>query len=1084
MSDAGGTFDRERLGDLFERALSLPPAARNAFVDDACASEPELRRELQSLLDAHTKAPNRLERMADEVVTAALRAVSAAMYPVGRTISHYRIEEVIGGGGMGVVYRARDLALGRPVALKFLNPHLTCDAGARMRLESEARAASALDHPNIAVVYEIGDEPPSGDGGEAALFIAMAYYAGETIRQKISRGPLPIGDGLRYATQIADGLARAHESGIVHRDIKPANVIVTDRDEVRIIDFGIARSAGSERTRPGATPGTVAYMSPEHTRGEPVDGRTDIWSLGAMLHEMLTGRRPFRGDNDAVLIHAIRHDDPEPLRRLRPEVPVALARVVETCLAKDPGARYQQTGELVTALQAVEGITEQTPPARGRIPVSRRAAAVGSLLVLALVAGAALLVSPDMRTQLPQGRGDTPAVVDADPPTISVLPFAPTTADPALERIGRDLAVTLAAGLDGIGALQTVDASTTLDWQPSQGAPSLDDAHKLARGLSADRFVHGVLIRAGADIRLDFSLFETGSAEAIVRTSATAADLPSLTDAAIIALLDELWQRDPPHVPSLAAVKRSRVPAARRAYLEGELALTRLDMAVALDAFERAFAEDSTFWWAYWRSLYPRSYREASVPADPALLQQVVEHRWELPLQDRLLVEAWTTDSRMERLAQLQDLTDRFPDYSPAWWSYANLLVHSGGYLGRTAEDARWALERFLALKPRFVAGWNHLGAVALLQGDSATAARAASEEARWMADGARRRYWIPVQALRADVSRTRTIPPAGLSQAVDLVLSSPADLAKSLLSGMVADGSPVAQIQLNRAVRERGALPTLDVSLWRGDALAWAARGAWDDAMTAADRWARAAGDAAGALGAYRLAIAGVMAGGIPMRDASSRRPPFERALSPWSADEEADLLWLDGLLAYLAADANGIRSARRAIQGGNATHGVRLERSLAALAADAAGDRERASRAIVELETEIADRGPLADIVANHPLLVIANRLLAARWLRSLGNDAGAARLLTWHESMSNGAVTAAWNTAIGGVSLLDRAEIAEAGGDRARARRHFARFLERYDLAVPSIRPLVSRATAGLERLRSPGANLGIPPPAASR
>jgi hypothetical protein len=187
--------------------------------------------------------------------------------------------------------------------------------------------------------------------------------------------------------------------------------------------------------------------------------------------------------------------------------------------------------------------------------------------------------------------------------------------------------VTLTAGLDGMGALKALDALAVLDRLPSQGTPSLEDAHRFARALSTERFVHGVLTRAGADIRVDLSLFETGSAEAIVRTSATAADLPLLTDAAIIALLDELWQREPPDVPSLAALERSRIPAARRAYLQGELALVRQDMAAALDAFERAFAEDSTFWWAYWRSLYPRAHREASVPADPALLKQVVGGR-------------------------------------------------------------------------------------------------------------------------------------------------------------------------------------------------------------------------------------------------------------------------------------------------------------------------------------------------------------------------------------------------------------------------------------------------------------------------
>ncbi len=207
---------------------------------------------------------------------------------------------------------------------------------------------------------------PSGDPEAGHLFIAMAYYAGETIREKIVRGPLPIGEALDYACQAADGLARAHEAGIVHRDIKPANVIVTDRSEVKIVDFGLAKSAGSEPSREGATPGTVAYMSPEQTLGGPVDHRTDIWSLGALLYEMLTGRQPFPGDHDAVVIHAIRHDEPEPVGRVRADVPDAVAHVVRTCLAKDPADRYQRTADLVATLKANASVRPDAQPAAGR----------------------------------------------------------------------------------------------------------------------------------------------------------------------------------------------------------------------------------------------------------------------------------------------------------------------------------------------------------------------------------------------------------------------------------------------------------------------------------------------------------------------------------------------------------------------------------------------------------------------------------------------------------------------------------------------------------------------------------------------
>jgi hypothetical protein len=298
-------------------------------------------------------------------------------------------------------------------------------------------------------------------------------------------------------------------------------------------------------------------------------------------------------------------------------------------------------------------------------------------------------------------------------------------------------------------------------------------------------------------------------------------------------------------------------------------------------------------------------------------------------------------------------------------------------------------------------------------------------------------------------------------------MLSSPLDLAELLATGFVADGSPAVQIDLNRAARQRGVLPALDVALWRGEALAWAARGAWSEALGAADRWARAAGDADGALGAYRLAVAGVLTGGVPARAASSRRPAIERVVSGPTSEERAERAWLDGVLAYLRGDEGGIESARREIRAGDATHGDALARSLAALAADANGDRARAARAMVELELELADRGPLVAIAKRHPLLMSANRLLAAGWLRSLGDHADAARLLTWYESMQDGAD---WSIGIGRIGLVDRAEIAETAGDLQRARRYYARFLQLYDAPDPTVAPLVRRAAAGVERLGS--------------
>ena len=225
---------------------------------------------------------------------------------IGENISHYKIIEKLGEGGMGVVYKAEDTKLQRVVALKFLPVSMTRDERARARFVHEARAASALDHPNICTIHEI-DETEEGH-----TFIVMAYYEGESLKEKIERGPIEIEEALDIVYQISEGLHEAHEKEIVHRDIKPANIALTTRDQVKIMDFGLAKLRGQTiLTREGTTLGTVSYMSPEQARGEEVDHRTDIWSLGVVLYEMITGKRPFKGDYEQAVIYSILNEDPK-----------------------------------------------------------------------------------------------------------------------------------------------------------------------------------------------------------------------------------------------------------------------------------------------------------------------------------------------------------------------------------------------------------------------------------------------------------------------------------------------------------------------------------------------------------------------------------------------------------------------------------------------------------------------------------------------------------------------------------------------------------------------------------------------------
>jgi len=268
------------------------------------------------------------------------------MEMIGKTISHYKILSKLGEGGMGVVYKAEDTKLKRPVALKFLPPELTRDSGAKERFIHEAQAASGLQHHNICTIHEIEETR------EGRLFICMDCYEGETLKGKVARGALPVEEAIDLVTQVAEGLAKAHESGIVHRDIKPANIMVTKDGVVKILDFGLAKLAGvTGVTRTGTTMGTAAYMSPEQARGEDVDHRTDIWSLGVVLYEMVTGHLPFKGEHEQAVIYMILNQDPPSLAGFRSDIPDAFQQIVAKALEKDRAHRYQNVGALVKDLR-------------------------------------------------------------------------------------------------------------------------------------------------------------------------------------------------------------------------------------------------------------------------------------------------------------------------------------------------------------------------------------------------------------------------------------------------------------------------------------------------------------------------------------------------------------------------------------------------------------------------------------------------------------------------------------------------------------------------------------------------------------
>jgi tetratricopeptide (TPR) repeat protein len=665
MSAGRARSDRDWLGELFERAIAQDPRERAAFLEAECGGDEDLRTELTSLLASHAAAPRYLERLERRLLPAALDAFSDEVLPAGRVVGHYEILERLGGGGMGVVYKARDVALDRPVALKFLPLHLSADPVARDRLKREARAASALDHPNIAVIYEIGaTNPATGDPEGGRLFIAMAYYPGESLEQKIGEAPLDIPEALDYAIQLADALAGAHQAGIVHRDVKPANVLVTDAGPVKLLDFGVAKESGAHGAGDWTTGGTVAYMSPEQTREGDVDHRTDLWSLGVLLYETLTGGRPFPGNDYESVVHAVRHDEPAPLESLRPDVPPALKRVVDRCLAKDPSLRHASADALLDDLRAVAAPV----PSRRR----KSALALAGIGVLAIIGGAQWL-----------GPWGAPTL-HAD--RVFVAPFENRTGDPAHNPFGGIAAEWISRDLQRAGIADVVPAdvahtSAGLVRNLLSEAPGRDEIRALAEETGAGLVVSGLFFLAGDSLQVRATITDARRREALPLEPVGA----RVDD--VIPAVEMLGQRT---LAALAQVLETRLPRDVRfrerpslnyeAYLArvaGWEAEARHDVEEAFLHYDRALALDSTDLNTVLRSAWLR-----------------IRFWGDMDVQQRAAVDSLLSSANRSRESLV-----------PADQAWLDFLIASQG---RDRAHVYEAAKRWAALSPgATVASWN-----------------------------------------------------------------------------------------------------------------------------------------------------------------------------------------------------------------------------------------------------------------------------------------------------------------------------------------------------------------------------------------
>jgi TolB-like protein len=691
------------------------------------------------------------------------------------------------------------------------------------------------------------------------------------------------------------------------------------------------------------------------------------------------------------------------------------------------------------------------------------------LLTAILVSGGFAIRAAAGRVE-PRERVDTAARV-RDPAAIAVVPFGPTSPDSILDRLGRDLAVTLGATLAGIETLRVVDPLTVLAQTSRNGPASLERALLMADRLGAGRLLHGSLARSGDRVRLDATLYAVNGARAVARVTVEQDPqrVSAITDSVVFSLVRQLWSGSTPEIPSPAALATSSVEALR-AYLDGEHALAFAEMPRALASFERAYALDSTYWFAYWRSLYPRVYE--GTRADSATIARIVEHRAQLPPPDRLLVEVMNQSAR-HQLARLEDGARRFATHWPTWYTYANLLVHWAPYLGTSYDAARAALERVVELNPHFGPAWEHLHWIAVHQRDTAAIAATLGRMEAFAVPGG---YRFNDELLT--LYRTTSHIAAHGGRFTDSELESTADYIANYRgpipqaafgTGLLIYGMPRAQMQLGEAVLARNPGGEMATGMWHGQALSLAGRGDWDAAADAADQWSRMSGAPGAALGRYGLLAAGAALGAVPPADAAARRPaPGASYAQAWQL---AELAWLDGVTAYAGGDAAGIEAARRMLRSSGAPYIPLLDGSLAALAAALAGHREQAARAIVALEDDAADRFLQSGYRSVHPYLSSINRVLAARWLIEAGDHAQAARLLTFMEAVLPGVPPLeAVNRTVGALGLYDRARAVEAMGRLTEARTHYTSFIDQFDRPTAALAPIVNDARvrlAGLSR-----------------
>ena len=738
-----------QINDLFQLAVERAPEERAAFLEQACHGDEGLRREIESLIGYDERVENFIESPAFEVAPELLTDDRTGAI-VGELISHYRIESLIGVGGMGEVFLARDERLGRKVALKFLPERLTADKTQLNRFKSEARAASALNHPNILTVYEIGSE-----GNRH--FIATEFIEGATLRASLERGRMDPGDELEIAVQVASALAAAHKAGVVHRDIKPENIMLRPDGYVKVLDFGLAKlteqqPASDDRevgtttalqTHPGLVMGTARYMSPEQTRGQSADARSDIWSLGAVIYEMAGGVPPFSGETPSDCIASILKTEAPPLSSLTPGVPIELQLIVQKALRKKRNERYQTIAEMLADLRSLQGKLEREASA----PKIKTAWLwAGAVSAIAVVSFATLLF---VRHRAPTSSAPPGTVSSVLAPinekSVAVLPFDNLSDEKQNAYFAAGVQDEITSNLARIADLKVISRTSANLYK--SGHPR--NSREIGQQLGVAHLLEGNVQRIGNRLRVNAQLIDARTdAHSWVQTyDRGVADLFAIQSEIAKAIAGQLQAKispaeklaiERPPTSDLTAFElytrakdlSQRAPFSNSGKKDLLEAADLLNQAVARDpAFflaycQLAFTHDYLYFFGYDRTSARLALAEAAIQAafrlrpdageahlaraenlyrgyldtDGALAELEIA-RASLPNDVRLFELRGYIERRQGRWEELMQDFERAMDLDPGNLFVQQQIAASYGYLRRYAE-AKSAYDRALAIAP------------------------------------------------------------------------------------------------------------------------------------------------------------------------------------------------------------------------------------------------------------------------------------------------------------------------------------------------------------------------------------------------